>query len=811
MKNQLLLFLCLLGITISQAQTFNEGVLQYTVTDATNNHVSVNKIGTTCPTGRLWIPVTVDFNGITYAVKSIEDNAFSGCSDITEVSMNMGLNHIGNSAFRNCTSLAYFRGSNLVTSIGNHAFENCSSLGRFTIPDGVTSIGMGTFNNCTSLIGIGIPEGITNIGDQAFQNCSSLINVNIPNSVTSIGIGAFSNCSNLNNIVIPNNVTTIGVESFSNCLELKSVDIGKSVTSLGDSTFKNCSALTSVTVHWDTPLVINANVFEDVAIENIPLTIPSDSETAYQAASVWQNFGSYLKYFNDGVLEYTVTDIANSYVSVKKYNDTCPIGDITIPEFVTNNGTTYTIISIEDRAFYECSGLTSVSFPQSLVIFGYGAFAGCTSLTNVIIPNSVKSIGNGTFHGCSSLTSVSFPEDLIEIGGSVFSQCTSLTEISLPESLTSIGSFAFQNCASMTSISIPESVTSIEEYAFSICTGLTSFTIPNSVTSLGDGAFWRSTGLTNFTVHWDIPLAINANVFAEVSIENIVLNVPEGTDIVYQNTPVWQDFGSFREFFNDGVLEYTITDATDNSVSVNKFNNICPTGDFTIPEVVEFKGETYTIVSIEDNAFENCGGLTSMSFPDGQSGTGDRAFNGNSFLRGASSEDGLTSIGASAFRNCSGLTNINIPNSVTSIGNMAFFGCNNLTDVRVNWDTPLSINANVFQNVAIENIPLAVPEGAVSAYQNAPVWRDFGSIVLSITDFAMPTTIRLYPNPASTFLQIELNGSSEFKRAKIYNYLGQLVSEENETRISVSNYSKGLYFAEIETTQGKVTKRFLVE
>ena len=317
MKNQLLLFLCLFGITVSQSQTFNEGVLQYTVTDAINNHVSVNKIGSTCPTGRLWIPVTVDFNGITYAVKSIEDNAFSGCSAITEVSMNAGLNHIGNAAFRNCTSLASFRISYLVTSIGNHAFENCSSLMRFGIPDGVTSIGMGTFSNCSSLTSIGIPEGITNIGDQAFQNCSSLVNVIIPNSVTNIGIGAFSNCSTLNNMVIPNNVSTIGVGSFSNCFELKSVDIGKSVTSLGDSAFEKCSALTSVTVHWDTPLVINANVFEDVPIENIPLTVPSDAESAYQAASVWQNFGSYLKYFNDGVLEYTVTHIPNSYVSVK--------------------------------------------------------------------------------------------------------------------------------------------------------------------------------------------------------------------------------------------------------------------------------------------------------------------------------------------------------------------------------------------------------------------------------------------------------------------------------------------------------------
>ncbi|RXJ52415.1 leucine-rich repeat domain-containing protein [Gelidibacter gilvus] len=673
MRKPLLLFLCLFGIALSQAQIFNYEMLQYTVTDATNRYVSVNKIGTTCPTGRLWIPVTVDFNGITYAVKSIEDNAFSGCSDITEVSMNSGLFHIGHSAFRNCTSLASFRISNLVTSIGNYAFENCSSLIRFGIPNDVTIIGVGTFNNCTSLVGIGIPEGITNIGDQAFNNCSSLTNIIIPSTVTSIGIGAFRNCSNLNNIVIPNNVITIGVESFSNCFELKSVDIGKGVTNLGDSAFEKCSALSSVTVHWDTPLSINANVFEDVVIENIPLTIPSDSETAYQAASVWQNFGSYLKYFNDGVLEYTVTDIPNSYVSVKKYDDTCPTGNLTIPGTVNNNGTTYTITSIEERAFEVCVNLTGVSLPDRLTNIGVGSFRGCTSLESVFIPNGVTRLEHGTFADCIALTNVSLPESLAEIGQSVFLRCTSLTEVILPESLIRIGRAAFQSCTSMTSITIPDSVTSIEEYAFSMLTGLTNFTIPNGIASIEEYTFWESSGLTNVII-------------------------PEG----------------------------------------------------------------------------------------------------------------VSSIGFGAFMKCTSLTSVSIPASVTSIGERAFENNTSLTSVITHWSNPIAINANVFQNVAIENIPLTIPSGSLAAYQAAAVWKDFGSFVLGITDFVMET-IRLYPNPTSSFLKIDLNGTSELKKATIYNNLGQLISEEKETQISVSNYSKGLYFAEIETTQGKVTKRFLVD
>ncbi|MCL8009527.1 T9SS type A sorting domain-containing protein, partial [Gelidibacter japonicus] len=78
-------------------------------------------------------------------------------------------------------------------------------------------------------------------------------------------------------------------------------------------------------------------------------------------------------------------------------------------------------------------------------------------------------------------------------------------------------------------------------------------------------------------------------------------------------------------------------------------------------------------------------------------------------------------------------------------------------------------------------------------------------------EFAIGSTLRLYPNPVSEFLQIKLNDSSELKHIAIYNNLGQLVSKENKTQINVSNYSRGMYFVSIETANGKVTKKFVVE
>ncbi len=140
----------------------------------------------------------------------------------------------------------------------------------------------------------------------------------------------------------------------------------------------------------------------------------------------------------------------------------------------------------------------------------------------------------------------------------------------------------------------------------------------------------------------------------------------------------------------------------------------------------------------------------------------------------------------------------------------AFGNCEGLTSVTVNWVTPLDISANVFEGVTIKNIQLIVLEGTEHSYRAAAVWQDFDLSALSLLDFNI-AKVRLYPNPTSSILKIDLNGSSEPKKAKIYNNLSQLILEKNKTQISVSDYSKGLYFAIIETTKGKVTKRFLVE
>ena len=155
---------------------------------------------------------------------------------------------IGQEAFSGCTGLTTVTIGNGVTSIGQGAFQYCHGLTSITIPNSVTSIGQGAFNCCTGLTTVTIGNGVTSIGEWAFNYCYGLTTVTIGNGVTSIGEWAFSDCIGLTSITIPNSVTSIGDCAFSGCTELTTVTIGNGVTSIGEYAFQLCPRLTFFTI-----------------------------------------------------------------------------------------------------------------------------------------------------------------------------------------------------------------------------------------------------------------------------------------------------------------------------------------------------------------------------------------------------------------------------------------------------------------------------------------------------------------------------------------------------------------------------------
>ena len=630
-----------------------DNTLYYKITDAASTPKTVEVVSelecrypdyksyTTAPTGALTIPDSVSNDGTTYSV----------------------------------------------TSIGEAAFYDCSSLtGSLSIPNSVTSIGESAFDNCSGFDGsLTIGNSVTSIGDCAFDNCSGFKgSLTIGNSVTSIGDWAFRDCSGFTgSLTIPNSVTRIRQEAFNDCSGFDgSLTIGNSVTSIGDGAFAECSALTSLTMLRPTPpTTVGSNAFQNAGFSTV--NVPAGAKAAYDGGDgdgEWKGFTiveaaryDFKADSGDNTLYYKITDADAKTVEVvseldywddsKAYN-TAPKGTLTIPESVSNDdGTEYSVTSIEEWAFYDCSSFTG-------------------SLT---IGNSVTRIGDYAFRGCSGFTG----------------------SLTIGNSVTNIGESAFCECSGFTgSLTIPNSVTSIGAYAFYYCGGFTgSLTIGSSVTSIGEAAFAECSALTSLTMLRPTPPAVGIDVFDNTNLTTV--NVPAGAKTAYAGgSNKWQGLTiaelnySFTALSDGTTLYYKITDADAKTVAVvseldywagMKSYNTAPTGTLTIPETVSNGGIDYTVTSIGEMAFNSCSGFAgALTIPNSVTSIWDDAFAGCTGFDGSLTiGNSVTSIGMYAFYGCSGFTgSLTIPNSVTSIGESAFSGCSSITAINVDVENP---------------------------------------------------------------------------------------------------------------------------
>ena len=89
-------------------------------------------------------------------------------------------------------------------------------------------------------------------------------------------------------------------------------------------------------------------------------------------------------------------------------------GAVVIPETISVDGTAYSVTSLGDECFMYCSGLTSITIPNSVTSLGDSCFFDCSGLTSITIPNSVTSLGEYCFGYCSGLKSM-----IIENGNTI--------------------------------------------------------------------------------------------------------------------------------------------------------------------------------------------------------------------------------------------------------------------------------------------------------------------------------------------------------------------------------------------------------
>lgn len=220
----------------------------------------------------------------------------------------------------------------------------------------------------------------------------------------------------------------------------------------------------------------------------------------------------------------------------------------------TTRDLTAPVTTIGRSAFMSCTGLTSVTIPNSVTNIGEYAFSH-TGLTSLTIPNSVTAIGYCAFTGCTGLTSLDIPESVTQFGGGTFAGCSGLTSVTLPSSLSEIADNMFEGCTSLTNIDIPNSVIHIGMGAFWDCTGLTSITIPSSVKWISSRAFMDCTGLTSITCLAETPPSVlDYNAFTG-SYSTATLYVPAGSLEAYQTTRPWNYFYDIQPIEE----EYSVT------------------------------------------------------------------------------------------------------------------------------------------------------------------------------------------------------------------------------------------------------------
>ncbi len=210
-------------------------------------------------------------------------------------------------------------------------------------------------------------------------------------------------------------------------------------------------------------------------------------------------------------------------------------GAVTIPASVTYNSITYSVTSIGQSTFYNCTDLTSIEIPSSVTSIGGSAFFYCYNLTSIEIPSSVTSIGSLVFFGCSGLTSIEIPSSVTNIGSSAFEECAALTSIVIPNGVTSMGDMAFAYCSGLTSVEISEGVTSIGNFAFFGCTSLVSVVSRIAAEDL---------------------FAINAGTFSGIDEDACTLYVPAGAAATYAATDAWCNFRNIVEMSPAG---YSLT------------------------------------------------------------------------------------------------------------------------------------------------------------------------------------------------------------------------------------------------------------
>ena len=275
-----------------------------------------------------------------------------------------------------------------------------------------------------------------------------------------------------------------------------------------------------------------------------------------------------------------------------------------------------------------------------------------------------------------------------------------MESVKLPQNLLQIGNNCFNRCSSLENVTIPEGVTTIGNYAFYGC-NLNALTLPSTITSIGGGAFGENNNLQSIICNAVTPPTLGENAIGS-SVKEI--KVPISSIAAYKQANGWKNFSNYcsGEVVNNGIT-YRIDE---NGATITAAEATLT--EANIPSVVEFEGNQYPVIKINDRVFSDNINLTSVKIDNGLVEICRLAFNGCQNLELVMLPESLTTLGSEAFSSCKSLRAVKIPSGVTAIPDFCFYGCSSLKSVTIP-EGVTAIGDNAFGSCSLSNV-LILPE-----------------------------------------------------------------------------------------------------
>ena len=350
------------------------------------------------------------------------------------------------------------------------------------------------------------------------------------------------------------------------------------------------------------------------------------------------------------------TYVANDEGGVTITGYTGKTANLTIPAQLGGKDVT----RIATQAFNNNKYIQNVTISEGIKTIEFWAFELCEKLVSISLPASVEDVGENFCLWCYNLRTINVAPGnarYAQIDGVLFEKPTKTllsyppakkgSKYEIPRGIKYIERDAFSSNKSLTTIVIADTVIGIGSDAFQNAVRLSTVIIPASVERIQYNVFRGCDNLVN------IEVAVDNNHFK--SVDNVLYSKNGNALIAY---PAGK---------KESV--YSVLDGT-RTIEDNAFEGCAKLKTITLP---------HGITEICSAAFFNCHYLENISLPDTLISIKDIAFSACWNLRNIKLPDGLTDIGWSAFWGCDHLYNITIPRSVTSIGAMTFDECDLVT------------------------------------------------------------------------------------------------------------------------------------